>query len=188
MKIVEINAYDAIAQFDAILLTDKDFAKEVKIIIRKELSKARNEISKDTKEVIGYDPRQAYRAVRRVIYKRVLGGNINILQSRKASSTRVRVQKERKLREGQRGGNRRPRSARTEQVDSYFGADRGFILRFLNLGAGLSSERVNYNVGNARRGHITPRDWFGSKSEARITEAAERICDQIEELITRKTE
>ena len=89
---------------------------------------------------------------------------------------------------GKMWGNRRPRSARTEQVDSYFGADRGFILRFLNLGAGLSSERVNYNVGNARRGHITPRNWFGGKSEQRITEAAEKICDQIEELITRKTE
>ena len=81
MKIVEINADEAIAQFDAILLSDKDFAKEVKKIIRKELSKARNEISKDTKEVIDYDPRQAYRAVRRVIYKRVLGGNINILRA-----------------------------------------------------------------------------------------------------------
>ena len=53
MKIVEINAYEAIAQFDAILLTDKDFAKQVKIIIRKELSKARNEIAKDTKAEIG---------------------------------------------------------------------------------------------------------------------------------------
>ena len=188
MKIVEINAYDAIAQFDTILLTDKDFAKEVKIIIRKELSKARNDVSDDTKEFIDYDPRQAYRAVRRVIYKRILGGNINILQKRKASSTRVHVQKERKLREGQRGGNRRPRSAETERIDSYFGQDRGFILRFLNLGVGLKKKRVNYNVGNARRGHITPRGWFGSKSEARITEAAERICDQIEELIARKEE
>ena len=188
MKIIEINADEAIAQFDAILLTDKNFAREVKKIIRKELSKARNDISKDTKEVIGYDPRQAYRAVRRVIYKRILGGNINILQKRKASSIRVRVQKERKLREGQRGGNRRPRSAETERIDSYFGADRGFILRFLNQGVGLKSERVNYNVGNARRGHITPRNWFGDKSEQRIAETAERICDQIEELITRKTE
>lgn len=188
MKIVEINADEAIAQFDAILLTDKDFAKEVRIIIRKELSKARSKVAEDSKEFIDYDPRQAYRAVRRLIYKRILGGNINILQKRKASSIRVRVQKERKLREGQRGGNRRPRSAETERIDSYFGADRGFILRFLNQGVGLKSERVNYNVGNARRGHITPRNWFGGKSEQRIAEAAERICDQIEELITRKTE
>ena len=186
MKIIEINAEEAIAQLDALLLNDNGMAKEVKTIIRKELSRARNEISKDTKAVIGYDPRQAYRAVRRYIYKRILGGNINILQSRKASSTRVRVQKERKLREGQRGGNRRPRSARTEKLDSYFGPDRGFILRFLNNGVGLSTERVNYNVGNARRGSIAPRDWFGTKSEARIKEAAERICNQIEELINRK--
>lgn len=165
---------------DRLLMSDKEMQKKVQKIVKKVLKDARNSTSRAFRSEMGYaDIRHAYKAVRAVVYKRILGGNINILASRKASRTRVHVQRDRKLdiAPHQRGGNRRPRSQRTDQIDSYYGADRGFVLRFLN--AGTSARQTRY--GN--RGSISARGWFGQRSKQELEKASETFTKYVDELI-----
>jgi hypothetical protein len=63
------------------------------------------------------------------------------------------------------------------QLDSYEGADRGFILRFLNAG---TAERMT-RYGN--RGHLAARHWFGASSAFQLDTAASRVAEEIENLL-----
>lgn len=181
MAEVEVITVKQMEELDRLLVSNPETKRKVHKILASVLQKARNMVSKDAKGVLASDPRQAYRAVKRTVYKRLLGGAVSILQKRKASSTRVMVQKEAKLRPGQRGGNRRKRSKRTEQLDSYFGADRGFILRFVN--AGTNDRMTRY--GN--RGRIAARNWFGTSSTFHMEETAKMFCELVDEEIRKVT-
>ena len=119
---------------DRLLASNPDMEKRMQDIIRKVLSYARAEVSKGAKSSIPNDPRNAYKAVKTAIYKRILGGSVSILNRRRASGRTSNYEPPRTLQPGQRGGNRVPRGARTQQLMSYEGADRAFILRFLNSG------------------------------------------------------
>ena len=157
-----------------ILMSNPDMRKKAQNIVKKVLRKARTNISKDSKQFMKDDPRQAYKAVKFAVYKRLLGGNVSILQKRKASNTRVKLNRRRKLDDNphQRGGNRRKRNARTEQVDSYFGSDRGFILRFIN---GTDQRTTRY--GN--RGSIRKTDWFSTVAASHVQAAAQEFADEM---------
>jgi uncharacterized protein YaaR (DUF327 family) len=79
-----------------------------------------------------------------------------------------------------RGGNRMPRSRRTEDLLTYQGADRGFVLRFLNQG----TEGRESRFGN--RGAIAPRNFFATSSQKAMEQAAEQLDRLIEELIKKE--
>lgn len=140
-------------------------------IIAKELQAARMALSRSAKEALGNDPRQAYKAVRYSVYKKVLGGNLNILRPRRAG-TQKEWRPERKLDQNpnQRGGNRRKRSSETERMDGYWGKDRGFILRFVNNGV-PKDRKTRYG----RRGIIASRNWFDVNGQKEMTAVAERL-------------
>ena len=129
--------------------------KELQAIIRRAIIEARKNVVKDAQGVLENDPRHAYKAVRNSVYKQIFGGQINILSgSRRGNATKwVKPKKGRP--ENARGGNRRKRSVETMRYDSYEGADRGFILRFLN--AGTAGRKIENFVTN----HNPYRDFIG---------------------------
>jgi hypothetical protein len=116
--------------------------------------------------------------VKFAVYKTLFGGNLSILAKRKAGAKYELVRK-RKLDENphQRGGNRRPRSQRTKQLETYFGADRGFVLRFLNAGTDTRETR------NGSRGAIRPRGVFEHTAPWQMETAAEIMADKINEYV-----
>ena len=150
--------------------------KELQAIIRHAINEARKNVIKDARDVLENDPRHAYKAVRNSVYKQILGGQINILSSRHRGAA-TKYEPKRTLQEGQRGGNRRPRSMRTMQIDSYEGVDRGFILRFQN--AGTTDRETRF--GN--RGSLRARHWFGRSSAFQMDAAASRIAEEIEAML-----
>ena len=179
--------------------TNPGFEKRLRDVIRKVLKQARDELSKKAESGLGMksDPRHAYKAVRYAVYKRIFGGQVNILQSRKAHSPNS-YEPQRKLREGQRGGNRRLRSKRTDKVIHYEGMDRGFILRFLNngtqqraierlieykrAGGGSKFKWVSDASQYGNRGSIASRNWFGRVSLEEfqsISHAMQTIIDEV---------
>jgi len=158
------------------LLMKNGMEERIRTIIKNVLKKARGRLSSDIKTSVPRDPRDAYKAVKHSVYKQILGGNLSILNKRRAGSTRP-YEKPRTLREGQRGGNRRPRRQRTEQIDSYYGADRGFILRFLNSGTGERDTRYG------RRGSISARNFFASSGQKEMEQAMEELAKLINEEI-----
>lgn len=183
---VSIEGYTENAQILERLLTrDPDFAKAYRKLIRKALQAARRRVSNDIKFRIGInkDPRAAYKAVKMAVYKSVFGGNISILSRKKASPTQTSYHPPRTLKAGQRGGNRVPMSARTLAVNSYYGIDRGFILRWLEEGtkdryAGTRGGRLHGN-----RKHIGARHEFSSEAPAELEKAIEEIAESFAEYV-----
>lgn len=165
-------------ELEKLMTTNPATRKELQAIIKKAISNARRRIVEDAKDVLENDPREAYRAVRSSVYKQILGGQVNILSPRRRGGG-TKYQRPRKLDENptQRGGNRRQRSDRTIQVDSYHGKDRGFILRFLN--AGTAERQTRY--GN--RGSLRARQWFGRSSTFQLEAAANEVAQEIENML-----
>lgn len=152
------------------------------------------------------DPRQLHRAIRYAVYKKVFGGNVNILNKRKAGAL-VPYDKLTIIREGQWGGNRRHRSAVTARNDGYFGSDRGFIFRFLNQGTderkiknfttdphrphirrglyGGDVEKYGKTVNTGLRGGLSRRDWFGPASMREMKAAIPELEKYIDRIIVK---
>ena len=163
-------------ELEQLMMSNPAMEKRVQGLIRKVLLEARRTISNQAKTDIKADPRKAYKAVKTAVYKRILGGSVSILNKKRAGTTSL-YEPPRTLQAGQRGGNRRSRSMRSEQVMSYQGADRGFILRFLNAG----TEQRQTRFGN--RGSISPRNFFANSSQPAMMKAAEQLGTLIDEMI-----
>ena len=166
---------------ERLLMSNPAMEKKVQGLIRKVLMVARREIGKSIKFDHG-DPRQAYKAVKTSVYRQILGGNVSILNKRRAGSPGS-YEPPRKLRPGQRGGNRVPRGERTDTVMHYQGADRAFVLRFLNAGttdreAGTRGGRLSGN-----RGSIKARNFFVDSSHRAMQQAADQLSHLIDDLI-----
>lgn len=157
--------------------------KRIRTAIRKELREAKKRISKDARSALENDPRKAYLAVKYSIYKKILGGNLSILSRRKAGA-KYELIRPRKLDQNpkQRGGNRRKRSENTKRIDTYYGPDRGFILRFVNSGTDERNIKFGANATrNGNRGSIRQRRWFEISAEFQTQTAQENIAQMIEE-------
>jgi len=181
MALIEIDGASVVAARAsierALVSGGSEGEKAVQKLVAQALEKARKSAMVSAEGSMKNDPRQARLAVRRSVYKRILGGQVNILASKRAGK-KVEMKREPKaggsVAEGRRGGNRRPRSARTEQVDSYWGKDRGFVLRFVNSGTGQRMTRY----GN--RGSIVGRNWFASAGKVAMDDAAAWLCGVID--------
>lgn len=164
-----------------IMTSDPYMAKELKSFICKVLRDARNNLSKDAKEYLKEDPRKAARAVKYSVYKSLFGGNVSILQKgRGKAGARYQLIRQRKLDQNphQRGGNRRPRvDDGRNRLETYFGSDRGFVLRFINSGTIERESRFG------KRGSISQRNWFGHTAPWQMETAAERVAEAINEYV-----
>lgn len=168
---------ERIKKFGELSTKNPEMRKRINEVIRQTLAQVRKSLQGDARSGLDMksDPRNAYKAVRMAVYRRLFGGQVNILQSRKAHGGRIY---EPPRHPSRRGGNRRTRSGRTEQLMSYQGADRGFILRFLNAGTGERTSRYG------KRGSIAARNWFGPRSQAEMERAAQNLDKMIDDIIT----
>jgi len=179
------------------LKTDNpDFERRLRGVIRKVLGEARANLRKNAASGLQMesDPRHAYKAVRYAVYKRLFGGQVNILNSRKAGAE-TGYRPARTLTPGQRGGNRRVRQSR--DLNKYEGVDRGFILRWLNDGMTKTNPRVikftenegrkvdkwNKHPNTGNRGAIKARNWFGGASLQELQKVAGRMQELIDRVI-----
>lgn len=171
-------------QLDALLASNPEMEKKMRRVISKVMIKAHKWTQKEIASDMPNDPRHAAKAVRKAVYRRILGGNINILRKKRATEGASNYTPTRTLKSGQRGGNRRLRSERTHRMDSYNASDRGFIIFWLNSGTDNRQERGFRNdphrsqvkrgsqggdvkkygktVNTGARGSIAPRNVFAS--------------------------
>lgn len=191
-------------ELDRLLMSNPAMEKKVQGLIRKVLSAVKKNLGQAAKDKMKSDPRHAYKAIRTAVYKRILGGNVNILNKRRASNAGGGYTPTRTLKSGQRGGNRKERSERTYKLESYEGSDRGFILRFLNAGTeeryirflpdsrrehvhqgsqGGNMKKYGKTINTGRRGRIAARNWFGSRSQQEMESAAQNLSQFIDALI-----
>lgn len=194
---IELKGLSEFEKKLAQLKTDNPgFEKRLRDVIRKVLGHARANLRKDAASGLDMqsDPRNAYKAVRFAVYKRLFGGQLNILQSRRAGASTT-YSSPRTLKAGQRGGNRRLRTSRN--LDKYEGVDRGFILRWLNNGMTKTNPRViqftenpnrkvdkwNKHPNTGNRGAIAARNWFGNASLMELRNVAGEMQQLIDKVI-----
>ena len=196
-------------KLDALLMKDPKMEKKIQHIIGRALRKAEKKMESyvDT-SVLKNDPRHAAKAIRYTVYRRILGGNLNILHGKQRGAA-TGYTPERHPSSG-RGGNRKARSERTIRMEGYEGADRSFILRFQNSGARVGdgnrslgdfrtdehrgkvkrgSQGGNVNkygktVNTGSRGRIAARNWFGNISDRYMQEVAATIEAEVDKAIS----
>jgi hypothetical protein len=160
-----------------LMINHPDTRKRIKKMLTEEARMIRQNISKDMRLNMDSDPRRAYAAVKRSLYKKILGFNVSILDARKGSVRSMTIWRPpRKLDENphQRGGNR---SDRTKALDGYFGKDRAFVLRFYNSGTTQRATRY----GN--RGAIRSRRIFETSASFQMQGAINEISEMIENVM-----
>lgn len=163
-------------KLERLLASNPEMEKKVQKIMRKVLTVAQKSVQLTAMPL---SSKEAYLGVRKAVYKKVLGGNINIISGGKSAGKRAPIPPESaRKKTHDRGGNRIPRSKRTEDLLSYAGPDRSFILRFMNDGTTTRTSRY----GN--RGAIAARNWFGPAA----TQALEQSAQMFDELITKLVE
>ena len=194
---IEIKGLDErLKQFGEASTKNPMMEKRIREVIRKVLSEARKSMQRSAKTGLNMnaDPRNAYKAVRMAVYRRIFGGQVNILQSYNAMPG---VYYEPPRHPSHRGGNRMKQSTRTHDLMSYQGADRGFILRFLNAGTEVrysghgrngrtQSQRDRHIMntdGRGHRGRIAARNWFGPRSQEELEHAARNIDALIDDIL-----
>ena len=179
---LEVNDAVVIQQSQVLeqaLSTNPKTQKALQKLIRKALMEVRPELVAAARGAMGSDPRGAAQGIRLSVYKKILGGNVNILNSRKAGRPTT-YEPPRKLQPGQRGGNRVPRGNRTDTVMHYGPHDRQWILRFINSG---TSDRMAGSRGgrlSGNRGSIAARNFFGCAASSALTKAADNLATMID--------
>lgn len=146
--------------------------KALQKLIQQVIKEARAEVVSSTHFKNG-DPRGAAHSIRRSVYKKILGANINIYNSRNAGK-HTTYEPPRELREGQRGGNRLPRSRDTQRMMNYGPNDRGMVLRWVNSGTSGRSTRFG------DRGAIAARNWFAPRGQAELQKAVDHLATLID--------
>lgn len=170
--------------------------KRINEVVDELLRRVRHALMQSSRSGLGMDsdPRSAYKAIRRVVYRKIFGGELNILSSRKAHGLQYY---EPPRHPSHIGGNRMKQSERTHTIMSYQGMDRGFILRFLNQGTRVryalygrnETRHESYDAfqlrigGKGHRKKIEGKNWFGPASQMELQNAAANIDKMLDEII-----
>ena len=165
------------------LSTNPKTQEVLRKLIRKALMQIRPDIISAIRSSLVSDPREASKGVRTAVYKKILGGNANILNMRRKAGTPTSYEPPRKLDANprQRGGNRVLRGKRTNTVMHYGPLDRQWILRIVNSGttdrmAGTRGGRLSGN-----RGGIAARNFFGPAATKALQKAANNLSEMIDQ-------
>lgn len=170
-------------ELDKLMMSNPQMEKKVQKLIRKVLMEVRKHMGDAAKASMKSDPRQAYKAVKTAVYRQILGGSVSILNKRKAGTKFSAYEPPRKLKAGQRGGNRVPRSERTNDLMKYAGSDRAFVLRFINEGTQQRTAGTRGGRLGGNRGSIRQRNFFGNRSHSEMERAAANLTRLIDNLI-----
>lgn len=182
---------------EAALSTNPKTQKALQKLVREVVLDARRKVVNSIKFDNG-DPRGTRQAVRSTVYRKILGGNLNILDPKKAHGKNS-YQTPRNPRGKKRGGNRMARSLRTQQILDYEPFDREFIMRFVDSGTKqrfvgfrnaqksnarrYTETKARWDAGGNRtgnRGAIAARGFFARYGERAMELAAEKLAGLIE--------
>jgi hypothetical protein len=143
------------------------------------------DVQRAARSFLGRDRRKAWKGVRVITLKKGQGVVVGLLNPRKAGNAMAVGGNS----TGGRSGitRKRKRSARTNQVDGYQGADRSFILRMHNQGTDtrMAGSRDG-NMREANRGRLTARKFF-DRAEAGMQRASQSLAQELGKIIEQKS-
>lgn len=196
---IEITGLEErIKKFGEASTKNPEMQRRIREVIRETLAKVRKSLHGDAQSGLQMDsdPRKAYKAIKMAVYRKIFGGNVNILSPRRAGTLRLY---EPPRRPSRRGGNRIKRTpgGRTETMMSYTGGDRWMVLQWLNAGTkarynggrnGRTEAQYNKFIldheGRGFRGSISARNWFGPRSTQELQNAAANLDRMIDDIVS----
>lgn len=174
------------------LSTNPKTQKALQKLIRDVLKEARVEAIKSVSSSLRRDPCGTAWSIRRAVYKKILGANLNILNMKKAGGRTNNYEPVRKLDQNphQRGGNRVKRSGRTDTIMHYGPYDRAWILRIVNSGTGERQAGTRGGRLHGNRGRIAPHRFFERAGGVALARAAEKLTvlidTELEKMLNKK--
>ena len=152
--------------------------KYIRSIMRKPIAQVKREVANAAKASMKSDPRKAYKAVRGYVWKRGdIGMSVSIMDGKKRGGKTYT--RNRKI--------HRPIKERTLQLDSYMGADRGFVLRAIDQGHGNITTKLKTG-GEGKLPMLPAKRFFIKAAEPAMDEAVAEVSRRISILIKEVSE
>lgn len=158
---------------------------DIRRVFAKVAKPVKQTVQQGARAAMKKDPRKAWKAVRVITLKDGKGVVVGLLNPRKAGNAMAVPSKATGGKSGIR--RNRKRSARTNQVDGYQGADRAFILRMHNQGteARFAGTRDG-NMKRAHRGLLTARRFF-DRAEPAMKQASQSLATELGKIIEKRS-
>ena len=178
---LEVDNREFVEMLDRLRYENLVKTSDVRKVFAKVAKPVKLSVQQGFRASVKSDRRKAWKGVRVITLKNGQGVVVGLLNPRKAGNAMA-------LGGNSTGGKsgirrKRKRSARTNQVDGYQGADRSFILRMHNQGT--ESRFAGTREGNmkpAYRGQLTAKRFF-DRAEAGMQRASQSLAQELVKFI-----
>lgn len=183
MKTIDIDAGKTMKMLNNLDMEKVLPGKERKKILRGAVKPIRKAVQDGARDALSNDPRKAVQGVKSTVYKAGMGANVSLYNPKRSNSSKI--VRASITRTGGTSGilRHRKRSHDTERIDSYWGKDRAFVLRFLNEGTDFRTAYIKNKSRRgltANRGAISARGFFRRSVDGAKVTAEQYLKDQLE--------
>lgn len=184
---LQVDNRDFVEMLDRLRYENLVKSSDVRKVFAKVAKPVKQSVQQGARASMKKDPRKAWKGVRVITLKGGKGVVVGLLNPRKAGNAMAVGSNSTGGKSGIR--RHRKRSARTNQVDGYQGADRSFILRIVNQGT-KNGPRDAGTRGTlkktANRGEITAKRFF-DRAEAGMQRASQQLSVELGKIIEQKS-
>jgi hypothetical protein len=178
---LEVDNREFVEMLDRLRYENLVKTSDVRKVFAKVAKPVKQSVQQGFRASVKSDPRKAWKGVRVITLKGGKGVIVGLLNPRKAGNAMAVGSRSTGGRSGIR--RKRKRSARTNQVDGYQGADRSFILRMHNQGTEIRFAGTrDGNMRRAKRGVLTAKRFF-DRAEAGMKQASRSLAQELGKII-----
>lgn len=182
---LQVDNRDFVEMLDRLRYDNLVKSSDVRKVFAKVAKPVKQSVQQGARSSMKKDPRKAWKGVRVITLKGGKGVVVGLLNPRKAGNAMAVGSNSTGGKSGIR--RHRKRSARTNQVDGYQGADRSFILRMHNQGT--ESRMAGTRDGNmkaANRGRLTAKRFF-DRAASGMQRASQQLSVELGKIIEQKS-
>lgn len=184
---LQVDNRDFVEMLDRLRYENLVKSSDVRKVFAKVAKPVKQSVQQGARSSMKKDPRKAWKGVRVITLKGGKGVVVGLLNPRKAGNAMAVGSNSTGGKSGIR--RHRKRSARTNQVDGYQGADRSFILRIVNQGT-KNGPRDAGTRGTlkktANRGEITAKRFF-DRAASGMQRASQQLSVELGKIIEQKS-
>jgi hypothetical protein len=183
---LQVDNREFVAMLERLQYENLVKSSDIRKVFAKVAKPVKVSVQQGARSAMRSDPRKAWKAVRVITLKGGKGVVVGLLNPRKAGNA---MSVPSKATGGKSGIRRhRKRSARTNQVDGYQGADRAWLLRIVNQGT-VNGPREAGTRGTlkktANRGELTAKRFF-DRAEAGMKQASQSLASELGKIIEKR--
>lgn len=182
---LQVDNRDFVEMLDRLRYENIVKSSDVRKVFAKVAKPVKQSVQQGARSSMKKDSRKAWKGVRVITLKGGKGVVVGLLNPRKAGNDMAVGSNSTGGKSGIR--RHRKRSARTNQVDRYQGADRSFILRMHNQGT--ESRMAGTRDGNmkaANRGRLTAKRFF-DRAASGMQRASQQLSVELGKIIEQKS-